>query len=312
MLIVFGSIAMTLTMGVDTLPDINERLVASSFAVGAGGKGANQALAAARAGAGKVAIIGKISDDEFSSHILTKIRRDGVMTSGVGQSDLPTATHVIAQDSRGRTMEIVNPGANVETSHTQVPDDILNDKALVLVQTDLAEAENDELLARAKVGGTKTVMNLSPSIKMSKRMLKNIDYLIANHEEARKLATQMDLQMDMSALKMAEGLAQLGGLYCIITLGSRGAVAVTPDRVGWEVEALDVEDIIDRAGAEDAYCGTFAACIYNRMPFPTALKWASVAGSLACTKAGVQESFPYLSDIEERINGLADPKQIKL
>ncbi|HRQ61929.1 MAG TPA: PfkB family carbohydrate kinase, partial [Alphaproteobacteria bacterium] len=232
MLIVFGSIAMTITMGVDTLPDINERITASDFSVTPGGKGANQALAAARAGAGKVAIIGKISDDEFSSHILTKIRRDGVMTSGVGQSDLPTATHVIVQDSRGRSMEIVNPGANVETTHEQVPDDILNEKALVLVQTELAEAENDELLARAKQGGTKTVMNLSPSIKMSKRMLKNIDYLIVNHDEAKKLAVQMGMKMEVNAMKIAEGLAQLGGLYCIITLGERGAVAVTPDRVG--------------------------------------------------------------------------------
>lgn len=312
MLITFGSIAMTLTMGVNRLPDINEIQHAGDYRMAAGGKGANQALAAVRAGADKVALVGKISDDEMSSQILTKIRREGVMTSGVGQSALPTSAHVIIRDPSGRTLKIVTQGSNSEVTHEQIPDEILGPKALLLLQTDLPAAENTKLLERAKALGTRTVMNLGPSIEMTKKTLKNIDYLIVNHEEAKKLAAQLDLKVESNALRMAEGLAKLGELHCIVTLGERGSIAVTPDLTMWEIPALPIEDVIDHDGAEDAYCGTFAACIYNSLPFARALKRASVAGSLACTKPGVQESFPYLDDIEKHLGGLEDPKQVKL
>ncbi|MCD8563133.1 MAG: PfkB family carbohydrate kinase, partial [Alphaproteobacteria bacterium] len=136
MLITFGSIALTLTMGVDTLPDLNEMQQANRYKIAPGGRGANQALAAARAGADKVALVGKISSDEMSNHILTKIRRDGVMTSGIGESKLPTSTHIIIRDPSGRTMEILAPGANADASHEQVPDEILGPKALLLLQTE--------------------------------------------------------------------------------------------------------------------------------------------------------------------------------
>lgn len=265
-----------------------------------------------RAGADKVALVGKISDDEMSNHILTKLRREGVMTSGVAQSALPTSTHITIRDPAGRRFEVIATGANAETSHEQVPDEILTDKALLLLQTDLSAAENATLLERAKARGTKTVMNLAPSIEMSKKTLKNIDYLIVNHDEAKRLGAQLDLKVENDAMKMAEGLAQTGDLHCIITLGARGAVAVTPDRVGWEVPALPIEALIDHEGAEDAYCGTFAAFIYQGMPFARALKRASVAGSLACTKPGIQESFPYLDDIEKNLGRVEDPKQVDL
>lgn len=311
MLIVFGSIAMNLSIGVDTLPDLNEEIFARDYAIESGGKGANQAMAAARSGA-KVALVGKISDDEMSNTILAKLRREGVMTSGVAQSDLPTSTEITIRDPSGRMLQITAKGANEEISHQQVPDDILNDKALVLLQTDIPDEENNQLLQRAKAGGAKTVMNLGPSIKMSKKTLKNIDYMIVNHEEAKKLALQLGLKVENDAIKMAEGLAKLGELHCIITLGAKGAVAVTPDLVGWEVGALEIEEIVDHSGAEDAYCGTFAACIYAGLPFARALKRASIAGSLACTKKGLQSSLPFLDDIEQQMEKMDDPRQVKL
>lgn len=259
-----------------------------------------------------MALVGKISDDEMSSHILTKIRRDGVMTSGVGQSRLPTSTHVIVQDPSRRELNIFAPGPNNEASHEQVPDEILNPKALVLLQTELPAAENARLLERAKARGARTVLNLSPSIEMTKKTLSNVDYLIVNHEEAKKLAQQLDLRVENNAFRMAEGFAKIGNLHCIVTLGKRGAIAVTPDLTMWEVPAMELEEVIDHNGAEDAYCGVFAACIYNNIPFARALKRAGVAGSLACLKEGVQDSFPYFDDIEKHLNLLEDPKQVKL
>lgn len=311
MLITFGSIAMTLHMEVGSLPAPHEPIFARNYTIASGGKGANQAMAATRSGA-KVALVGKISDDEMSSNILTKLRREGVMTSGVAQSDLPTATEITISDPSGKALKITAKGANAETSNQQVPDDILNEKSLVLLQTDLDPEENAELLQRAKAGGSKTILNLAPSIDLSKNTLKNIDYLIVNHEEAKKLGVQLGLKVESDALRMAEALAKLGNFHCIITLGAKGAVAVTPDRIGWQASALKLEEIIDHSGADDAYCGTFAACIYAGLSFPRALKRAGIAGSLACTKKGVQDSFPFLDDIEKHVDLVEDPQQVKL
>lgn len=311
MLIIFGSIAMTLTMGVDALPDPDSPATAKDYTIASGGKGANQALAAARCGA-RVALIAKISNDELSSNILTRLRREGVMTSGVAQSDLPTATQIIVRDHTGKDLKITAPGANMEISHQQVPDDILNPKSMLLLQTELPSEENIQLLERAKAGGTKTVMNLSPSTFMSKKILKNIDYMIINYEQAQKLGAQMGLSVDHDAMKIAEGLSQMGQMHCIITLGSKGAVAVTPDHIGWRVGALKLDNLIDHDGAEDVYCGTFAACIYAGLPFASALKRASIAGSLTCTKPGEQSSFPFLDDIEKNLGAIDDPQEIKL
>ncbi|MCD8562671.1 MAG: PfkB family carbohydrate kinase, partial [Alphaproteobacteria bacterium] len=199
-----------------------------------------------------------------------------------------------------------------QSPRARCPDEILGPKAPLLLQTELPPAENIKLLERAKALGTKTVMNLAPSIEMTKKTLKNIDYLIVNHDEAKKLATQLDLRVENNALRMAEGFAKLGELHCIVTLGKRGAIAVTPDLIMWEAPAMELEEVIDHNGAEDAYCGVFAACIYNNIPFARALKRAGVAGSLACLKEGVQDSFPYFDDIEKHLGSVDDPRQVKL
>ena len=311
MIIVFGQISMDMVLRVADLADANDHVPAVYDAISPGGKAASQALAAARSGA-KAALVGKIGDDEFSSTILTHLRKEGVITNGIAMSDsLPTGVNIRIHDPDGNHKLIAASGANDEISADQVPDEVLNNKSFLLLQTEIRSDINTDLLARARKGGATTLMNLAPSIDLSQKALNNLDYLIVNMPEAEKLAKKIGIGVENDALKLAQGLSKQGNVNCIVTLGARGAVACTREGVSWQVNALNIGEVVDRAGAEDAYCGTLAACLQTSMPLPRAMKRASIAASLACTKKGGMTSIPYLTDIDARINDLPDPVQIK-
>ncbi|MGB0718883.1 MAG: PfkB family carbohydrate kinase, partial [Bdellovibrionales bacterium] len=276
----------------------------------AGGRGANQALAAARSGA-KVAIIGKTGDDDYAKRILDKIRREGVITTGVGKSeDNHTGLDIICNGPNGDKQIMKIPGANNEATADQIPEEILDDKGFLIIQTELPMAENLALLKKAKDTGATTMMNLAPSLEIKQSVLNHLDYLVLNSNEAKKFADKLGLPAQGNIEKIAQALAQIGELNCIITTGPEGAIAYTTDGTGWRIKAFEVDEIVDKSGAEDAYCGTLAACLHAGMPLPRALKRASIAGSLTCTAHGTQNAFPYLADIDERINDLDDPEKV--
>lgn len=309
MLIVFGSIAMELHVPVNKFPSKGIPATASDYTLNAGGKAANQAYAATRSGA-KVALIGKTGVDDYSKRILDKVRREGVVTSGVGKSDnLHTGLDIICKhDVTGEMQIIKSPGANIEASAEQAPEEILTSENVVLVQTDLNMTENKALLKAAKEQGARTIMNLSPSINIKQDILDCLDFLIVNSEEAEKFAKKLGLPIEGNSKKIAQALSQVGNLTCIVTRGEKGSVAYTPDSKGFNTPALKLENFVDHHGAEDAFCGTFAACIHSNIPLPGALKRASIAASLACENQGGQDSFPYLADINAKLEELGDVK----
>lgn len=311
MIIVFGSIAMDLIMRTNEFPPGNGVSDASGYEISPGGRGANQALSAARSGA-KVSLIGKSGDDNFAAHILAKLKKEGISTSGVAKSKTPTGTNVHIIDKGGERRIIASASANAEASADQVPEEILNERTTLLLQTDMPADENIALLEKAKTAGATTVMNLSPSIELSKKALEHLDYLIVNHREAELLAEKMGLDTDQNAHKIAQGLSKLGNLNSIITVGSRGSVAVTKEGAGYTIGAMQLEELVDHSGAEDSYCGTLAACVQAGMPLPRAMKRASIAASLVCAKKGIQSAFPYLADIEEKLGDIDDPQKIDL
>ena len=310
MIIVFGSISMDMYLSVDDLNDNRNFTPAVYHDMVPGGKGAAQALAAARSEA-KVALVGKVGDDDFSTTILNRLRREGVMTSGVAKSDQPTGINVIVSDKTGKIRDFHAAGANYEASEDQVPEEILGNKAFLLLQTEVRAEVNTALLAKAKACGATTMMNLAPAIDLSQKALNNLDYLILNKPEAEILAQKIGMKEGGDLLKLAQGLSKQGNLNCIITVGAAGGVACTKDGVSWSVGTLKIDEIVDKSGAEDSYCGTLAACLQANMPLPRAMKRASIAASLTCLKKGRLAAIPYLGDIDERINDLDDPVQVK-
>lgn len=313
MIIVFGSVNMDMSLKVERLPSPGETVLTNQYILYPGGKGANQALAAARTGA-KVALVGRVGNDHYGKEATDGIKRDGVMVSGVARSDLPTGCAVATRDAAGNKQILVMSGANVEATHDQVPDEILTPQNVLLMQMELPLVETITLLERAKAKGVKTILNLAPAIMVPGKALGLLDYLIVNSIEARQIAEKLKMNVENNALKIAQGLAMAGQLTCIVTLGKRGAVAVTKDGKAWGVPILEVDQalIVDNIGAGDAFCGTFAAAIHDGKDLVTAMRRASVAGTLACLKEGAQAAIPFLDDIEARLPELGPTEEVKI
>ncbi len=310
MLVVFGPISMELHIPSNAAPVADTTTKAGDYTLNAGGRGANQAFAAARSGA-KVALIGKTGDDDYAKRILDKVRGEGVITSGVGRSETNhTGLDIICTAKDGSITTIVSPGANQESSAEQVPENILADNAYLLIQTQLPMQENISLLEKAKAQGATTILNLAPSIELSMPMLDKLDYLIVNQTEATKFAEKLGLPQAEQVEKIAKALAALGGLTCIITMGENGAISYDNTGKGWRVPTIKIDKLVDRNGIEDVYCGTLAACLQADMPLNQAMKRAGLAASLSYTKEGGQSSFPYLSDIEAQLDELPETQSL--
>lgn len=312
MLIVFGTIYQDILFAGDAPVGEDAVIYANNAHLQSGGSALNQALAAVRSGP-KTAIISKTGKDFYSDRIIQKARQAGITTTGVGHStETHTGLHACLYRPDGQRQSFIFRGANDEITHDQIPDEILVEKNMILVQTDAPMKETATLLQRAKSRGVKTIMNLAPIIDLSRKALENLDYLIVNHREAAGLADKLGLSVSDQSLQIAQALAAEGKMNCILTLGAKGSVAVTKDGKAWSVDALAIENFVDKNGAEDAYAGTFAACIYNGLPLPRAMKRASIAASLTCAKAGSQDAFPYMDDIEAQLVNVPEPEQVNL
>lgn len=305
MIIVFGSINMDIFMSVGHFPQAGETVVSPAYEMSPGGKGANQALAAARSGA-KVAMIGRVGDDGMGARILNNLRRSGVMTSGVAQSDQATGCAVIARDPEGENQILVALGANADVIHDQIPDDILGKRNMVMMQNEILPEQNWKIIERAHELGATTILNLAPAIHIPEHILSKLDYLIVNQIEARQIAAAMKIDVENHESQIAQALSKMGNLTCIVTMGERGSFAVTTEGQEIHVPALKLETFVDKTGAGDAYCGTFAAALHAGLPLVEAMRRAAVAGSLTCLEKGAQPSFPYLGDIEENLAKLGE------
>lgn len=310
MIIVFGSINMDLNLKVKSFPEAGETVLSPSYTSTPGGKGANQALAAARAGA-KTALVGNVGDDGPGLRILNNLKRNQVMTSGVGKSEeMPTGMAMVVKEKSGENRIIVASGANSLVTADQAPADILHSDNVLLVQMELPAEQNAIVMKTAKENGAPVIMNLAPALDIPKSMLSLVDYLIVNQIEARQLGKRLGLDIKDNTAKLAQALAKEGRLTCIITMGPDGVVAVSKDGKGFEVPAMKLEKVKDTTGAGDCFCGTFAACVHEGKPLHTALRMAIVASGLSCLHEGTQESYPYLADIDEVLEGFAEAQPL--
>lgn len=309
MIIVFGSIHMNLNMKVRDFPEDGETVLSPTYSMTPGGKGANQALAAARMGA-KTALVGKVGDDGHGLRILNSLKRNEVMTSGVAKSeDFPTGMAMVIRGKSGEKRMIVASGANALIHEEQAPAEILHSKNLLLVQMETPIEQNAIVMKRARDNGAPVILNLAPALAIPSAMLSLVDYLIVNQIEARQLAKRHKLD-ENDAIGLAKAMAKEGNLTCIVTMGPAGVVAVQPNGNGYKIPSMKIEDVIDTTGAGDCFCGTFAACIYAGKPLTLALRTATVASGLSCRHEGTQDAFPYLADIEENLESFPEAKPI--
>ncbi len=299
MLIVFGSINLDVTYHVKKLPKAGQTVISDHFLIGPGGKGANQALASARMGT-KTALVGKVGDDASGMRVLNNLKKNEVMTSGVAKADdNTTGTSTIIVDKNGENQIIYSPGANAEVTADQLPGDILHKKNMLLVQMELPLEQTMIGIKNARDNGAKVICNMAPAQKLPAVVLKIIDYLIINEHEAIDCLKSMKLEVDSDPTKQALTLAREGNLTCVITLASKGCVAVTADEKIFVIQPPPIEKPIDTTGAGDCFCGTFAACLHEGFEMKKALQYAVTAATLSCLRPGAQSSYPYMDDIQK-------------
>lgn len=306
MIIVFGSLNVDMMMPVEHFPKPGETILCSTdYISSAGGKGSNQAVAAIRAGA-KVAMVGKVGDDSFGRRSINNLKSQSILTTGIGISERPTGCATIAVDMHGKNFVIVAPGANLDATSDQIPDEILTERNVLLAQLETSPDETFDVLARAHARKAITILNASPARHITVEHLKNIDYLIVNEIEALQLAHALGI-VGSDPKQLAKKVAFMGSLTCIITLEAKGVIAATETAV-YSCAALPIEPV-DTTGAGDAFCGIFAACLQQKMDWLSALHHASVGAGLSCLGLGAQDGMPFMDDIQKNLNKIKLPTQ---
>lgn len=306
---------MDIGVQVENFPEPGETVLSNGYVHSPGGKGGNQALAAARATNAKVALIGRVGNDDYGKMLREELKANGVMVSGVAYTDhLDTGLAMVTRDKAGQKSVIVMSGANQDAIHDQVPDEILVKGNVLLMQMELPVDQTIALLERAHAKGVKTILNLAPAITLPKKAFGLLDYLIVNSIEARQIASKLNLKSENNAIKLAQALAIEGQLTCIVTIGKSGSVAVTKDGKGWGVPTmpLDQTQVVDITGAGDAYCGTLAASIHDGIELSEAMRRASVAGTLTCLKTGTQTAMPFSDDIDKAMVDMPKAESLKI
>lgn len=301
MIVVFGSINMDLTFMVEHQPAPGETVLCPSYLASPGGKGANQAVAAARAGA-ETRMIGCVGRDHFAAPALAVLKDAGVDTHFVADVETPTGCATICVDTNAENAIVVASGANREVRAAQVPDALLLPETLLLMQMEVPLEENWALLKRARSRGTRTALNVAPAAPVPANMLDALDFLIVNEIEGAMIAETTRLDVNTPDA-LPRRLAERHNLTCVLTLGRKGAVVYGPSG-GFSIPVLPVEPL-DTTGAGDTFVGVMAAGLDAGMPTAEAARRASAAAAIACTKPGAQTGIPIVSEINDALKKLA-------
>ena len=290
MILVFGSINIDLICPVPDLPQPGETVLGGDYALLPGGKGANQALAARRAGS-EVVLVGAVGRDAFAPIALSLLRGDGVETKLVRELDWPTGCAAIMVSAAGENAIAVSSGANSHTRSDWVPDELLDARTIVVAQMEVPLAETAPLIRRARNRGARCLLNLAPARPVDLGLLSEIDLLIANEREAATLRCD--------PAELAQRLRRV----LIVTRGAAGALAFLADGSRLEVPALPI-DPIDTTGAGDTFVGVLAAGLDLGSNLDQALLRASAAAGLVCLGRGAQTAMPNAAAIDAAMTKL--------
>lgn len=300
--VVVGSMNMDILATMARAPRPGETVNGDSVAFMPGGKGLNQAVAAAQLGA-PVLFVGRLGRDAMGDQVLAFMNGKGIDTRGIVRSETqPTANAIIFVDATAENHIVVIPAANAETSAddaarvTFVPQDV------VVSQFEVPRTTIAAVFARARAAGARTLLNAAPALDDAPAELWNAtDMLVVNETELGHFAgadVPGDAPVDVVAAA-ARRLIRRAGQTVIATLGPRGAVAVTADDVivspGRAVKAVDT------TGAGDCFVGTLAARLQAGDDLATAMRTANVAASIAVTRVGTGTAMPTKDEVAEAL-----------
>lgn len=299
MITVLGSVNMDLIASVSRLPSPGETVAGDNFVTAPGGKGANQALAARRAGSA-VNMAGACGEDEFAVPALTYLRFDGVNLDRVKSASTATGVALIFVGADGENVIAIVAGANgtvtVGDAKAAVSDMKRGDT--LMVQMEIPPPAIEAALVAAREKGVTSIVNIAPFTADSRRLAQLGDIIIANETEFELFCGKTDLDSAAREAEMTRLNAE-SKQTIIVTLGGDGVVAVR-NGVLHKAMSLTIEPV-DTVGAGDTFCGYLAAGLDQGLKFDVALRRAAVAGSLACLKPGAQPSIPLQADVDRHL-----------
>ncbi|MDR1533718.1 MAG: ribokinase [Planctomycetota bacterium] len=296
---VVGSANMDLIMRLPRLPQKGESVAGDSFSRAFGGKGANQAVAAARAGA-EVTAVFNLGDDEFSRQMLAVYREEGLDTAWIRQTPGESAgVALILVDAAGDNSISVFPGANGKLTGARVAEaeKAIADSALVMLQMEVPGEANRRAIELARRHGAEVMLNFAPASHPDLELAAGSDILVVNETEAEALSG-LPAASPEAGEAAAAALGKIGPRLVIVTFGDKGSLVWEKSGRVWRRPAFPVA-AVDATAAGDSFCGAFAAARAEGRTLEDALGFASAAGALAASRPGALPSLPTRREIEE-------------
>jgi len=296
-IVVVGSSNTDMIIKAHRIPKPGETVIGGEFSIAAGGKGANQAVAAARAG-GKVSLVARVGDDMFGQQAVEGFRSDSIDIRHVLQdSDAPSGVALIFVDEGGENSIAVASGANARLTSSDVlaARDLITSADVLVTQLETPLSTVQAAAELAHEANVRVILNPAPAQPLGEEILRHVSVLTPNETEA-ELLTGIEVTDDAGAEAAAETLAAMGVGAILITLGPRGAFILDADHrglvPGFEVEAVDT------TAAGDVFNGALAVALGEGRSLAQAARFANAAAALSVTKLGAQPSAPTREEIE--------------
>jgi len=301
-IVVVGSSNTDMVVRSQKIPSPGETILGSEFDIIQGGKGANQAVAAARAGS-KVSFIARVGNDDFGKTAVSGYKKDHINTDHIINDPLyPTGVAIILVDENtGQNSIVVAPGANGQLSVPDIDkaeDEIAHAK-VVLMQLEVPLEVIRHTLSLAQKYSVKTILNPAPAQALSDDILRSVDIITPNETEA-ELLTGMKLTNTETIIRAADFLLQKVNEAVIITLGSNGVYFKLKNGEEAFVTTTKV-DVVDNTAAGDVFNGYFATAVSEGMDFQSAIRLANQAAAVSVTRKGAQPSIPLHHEINSRL-----------
>lgn len=279
-------------------PIMGETLIGQRFAMGPGGKGSNQTIAAVRAGA-NVTFITNLGEDLFGDNAMSMYAKDGVITRVRRVSDVATgAAYIFLEQGTGANAIIVVPGAadTINAADVEANADAITGAAVFMTQLEVPIAQCAQSLALAKAAGAITILNLAPAVEIDMAVYKHCDYVTPNESEATTL-TGVEVKDVDTARKAGDVFLKRGVGTALITLGGQGSLLHTKEK-SIHIPVFNAGIVVDTTGAGDAFNGGFAAALARGAKPEDAARFGSATAGISVTRPGTAPSMPKLSEIE--------------
>lgn len=299
-ILVVGSANTDMSIKLDRIPRPGETVLGGELDVAQGGKGANQAVAAARAG-GRVTLVARLGRDMFGDQALEGYRAEGIDVGFVSRDpDAPSGVALICVDAGGENSIAVAGGANARLSPADLAsaDPAFADAGLLLLQLETPMETVLAAATRASSHGVRTILNPAPARDLPDDLLQQVSILTPNEIEAEQL-TEVSVSNIAGARAAAAALRNRGATAVVITLGEQGALVVEEDR-DTHLPGFPVTPV-DTVGAGDVFNGALAVAVAEGRPLVEAARFANAAAALAVTRRGAQPAAPTRAEIETQL-----------